>query len=69
MSLKRSSTRSGTLMRSPRMSMSGGGAASPFLEGAQHRPTRARMQHRQASNDVENWQRYFGLNTLNVFVV
>ena len=49
--------------------MSGGGATSPFLEGAQHRPTRARMQHRQASNDVENWQRYFGLNTLNVFVV
>jgi hypothetical protein len=38
MSLKSSSTRSGTLMRSPRMSMSGGGAASPFLEGDKHQP-------------------------------
>ena len=49
--------------------MSAVGAASPFLEVAKHQKACARMQHRQASNDVENWQRYFGLNTLNVFVV
>jgi len=38
MSLTRSSTRIGKIMRSPSLSMSGGGAASPFMEGDKHQP-------------------------------
>ena len=36
-------------MRSPRMSMSGGGAASPFLEGDKHQPEGNKIKNKHSA--------------------